>query len=125
MWGARCISVVTAFAHGAIGRRIDSSRGGPIEIFIVPASAPRLSWYVLSCMFDDAYKRTLAACHGGVGEGSNSVISDRLLTPSFRNQIRIPRVLNKYQISLYRVNSYRIWLGSKGIQGIRSSMQLY
>ena len=77
-------------------------------------------------MFDDAYKRTLAACHGGGGgEGSNSVISDRLLTPSFRNQIRIPRGLNKYQISLYRVNSYRIWLGSKGIQGIRSSMQLY
>ena len=37
---ARCSSVVTAFAHGAIGRRIDHSWGGPIELFLVPASAP-------------------------------------------------------------------------------------
>ena len=39
--------------------------GGPIELFLVPASAPRLvqqrPWYVLSCLWDDAYKRTLAA----------------------------------------------------------------
>ena len=28
-----------AFAHGAMGRRIDPSRGGPIELFLVPASA--------------------------------------------------------------------------------------
>ena len=28
--GARCSSVVRAFAHGAMGRRIDSSWGGPI-----------------------------------------------------------------------------------------------
>ena len=38
--------------------------GGPIELFLVPASAPRLvyqrPWYVLSCLWDDAYKRTLA-----------------------------------------------------------------
>ena len=40
--GARCISVVKAFAHGAMGRRIDSSWGGHIELFLVPASAPRL-----------------------------------------------------------------------------------
>ena len=40
--GARCSSVVRAFAHGVIGRRIDPSWGGPIEIFLVPASAPRL-----------------------------------------------------------------------------------
>ena len=53
--GARCSSVVRAFAHGAMGRRIDPSWGGPIELFLVPASA------VLSCMWDDAYKRTLAA----------------------------------------------------------------
>ena len=39
---ARCSSVVRAFAHGAMGRRIDPSWGGPIELFIVPASAPRL-----------------------------------------------------------------------------------
>ena len=40
--GARCSSVVRVFAHGAMGRRIDPSWGGPIEIFLVPASAPRL-----------------------------------------------------------------------------------
>ena len=31
-----------AFAHGAMGRRIDPSWGGPIELFLVPASALRL-----------------------------------------------------------------------------------
>ena len=31
-----------AFAHGAVGRRIDPSWGGPIELFLIPASAPRL-----------------------------------------------------------------------------------
>ena len=40
--GARCSSVVRAFAHGAMGRRIDPSWSGPIELFLVPASAPRL-----------------------------------------------------------------------------------
>ena len=39
--------------------------GGPIELFLVPASAPWLDkqrvWYVLSCLWDDAYKRSLAA----------------------------------------------------------------
>ena len=40
--GARCSSVVRAFAHGAMGRRIDPSWGGPIGLFLVPASAPRL-----------------------------------------------------------------------------------
>ena len=63
-WGARCSPVVRAFAHGAMGRRIDPSWGGPIELFLVPASAPRLvyqmPWYVLSCLWDGAYKRTLA-----------------------------------------------------------------
>ena len=37
-------SVVRAFAHGAMDRRIDQR-----------------PWYVLSCLWDDAYKRTLAA----------------------------------------------------------------
>ena len=41
-YGARCSSVVRAFAHGAMGRRIDPSWDGPIELFLVPASAPRL-----------------------------------------------------------------------------------
>ena len=35
-------SVVRAFAHGAMGRQIDPSWVGPIELFLVPASAPRL-----------------------------------------------------------------------------------
>ena len=39
---SRCSSVVRAFAHGAMGRRIDPSWGGPIELFLVPASVPRL-----------------------------------------------------------------------------------
>ena len=39
--GARCRSVVRAFAHSEMGRRIDRSWGGPIELFLVPASAPR------------------------------------------------------------------------------------
>ena len=56
--------MVRAFAHGAMDRRIDPSCGGPIELFLVPASAPRLvsqrPWYVLSCLWDGAYKRTLA-----------------------------------------------------------------
>ena len=34
--------MVGAFAHGAMGRRIDLSWGGPIELFLVPASASRL-----------------------------------------------------------------------------------
>ena len=36
--GARRSSVVRAFAHGAMGRRIDPSWGGPIELFLVPAT---------------------------------------------------------------------------------------
>ena len=30
------------FAHGAMGHRIDPSWGGPIDLFLVLASAPRL-----------------------------------------------------------------------------------
>ena len=37
-----CSSVVRAFAHRAMGRQIDPSWGGPIELFLVPACAPRL-----------------------------------------------------------------------------------
>ena len=47
-----------------MGRRIDPSWGGPFELFLVPASDPRLvqqrPWYVLPCLWDGAYKRTLA-----------------------------------------------------------------
>ena len=38
--GARCSSMVRAFTHGVLGRWIDPSWGGPIELFLVPASAP-------------------------------------------------------------------------------------
>ena len=48
--------MVRAFAHGAMGHWIEPSWSGPIELFLVPASAPRL---VLSCLWDGAYKRTL------------------------------------------------------------------
>ena len=40
--GARWSSVVRAFAHGAMGCQIDPPWGGPIELFLVPASAPQL-----------------------------------------------------------------------------------
>ena len=39
---ARCSSVVRAFAHGAMGCRFDPSWGGPIELFLSPASSPQL-----------------------------------------------------------------------------------
>ena len=53
--------MVRAFAHGAMGRRIDPSWGGPIELFLVPAHIfKQRPWYVLSCLWDGAYKRTLA-----------------------------------------------------------------
>ena len=41
--GARRSSMVRAFAHGAMGHRIDPSWGGPIELFLVPASSPQLA----------------------------------------------------------------------------------
>ena len=34
--------MVRVFAYGAMGRWIDPSCGGPIELFLVPASDPRL-----------------------------------------------------------------------------------
>ena len=40
--GARCKGVVRAFAHGTMGRRIDPACGEPFELFLVPASVPRL-----------------------------------------------------------------------------------
>ena len=42
--------------------------GGPIELFLIPASAPGVTKvYVLSCLWGDAYKRTLAADCVGSG----------------------------------------------------------
>ena len=37
-----CSSVVRAFTHDTMGRQIDPSYGEPIELFHIPASAPRL-----------------------------------------------------------------------------------
>ena len=38
--------------------------GGPIELFLVPASDPRqvqqMPWYVIYCLWDGAYKITFA-----------------------------------------------------------------
>ena len=65
--GARCSSVVRAFAHGAVGRRIDPSWGGvdPLSYYsfqpVLHDWCKQRPWYVLSCMWDGAYKRTLAA----------------------------------------------------------------
>ena len=39
---AQLSNQLRAFAHGAMGRRVDPSWGGPIELFLVPASAPQL-----------------------------------------------------------------------------------
>ena len=36
------LSQLLNICHGAMGRRINPSMGGPIELFLVPASAPRL-----------------------------------------------------------------------------------
>ena len=36
------VCIFLSIAHGAMGRRIDPSWGGPIELFLVPASTPRL-----------------------------------------------------------------------------------
>ena len=40
--GARYRSAVRVFAHDAMGRQIDPLWGGPIKLFLVPASAPWL-----------------------------------------------------------------------------------
>ena len=34
--------MVRAFTHGAMGHQINPSSGGPIELFLIPASSPRL-----------------------------------------------------------------------------------
>ena len=49
-FGARCSSVVRAFAHGAMGRWIDPSWGGPIELFLIPASAPKAAVCAILCV---------------------------------------------------------------------------
>ena len=54
--GARCSSVVRAFAHGAMGRRIDLSWGEPTELFLVPASEIKYFSLSLSVSGDELYQ---------------------------------------------------------------------
>ena len=62
--GARCSSVVkrqllVQWVLGSI------PRGGPNELLLLTANAPRLvkqrSWYLLSCLWGGTYKGSLAA----------------------------------------------------------------
>ena len=49
--------MVRAFAHGAMGRRIDPSWGEHIELFLVPASAPSIRVaYVVAAGFLSHYE---------------------------------------------------------------------
>ena len=38
------------FAHGAMGRWIDPSWGGPIELFLIPTSSPRRVTKAVVCI---------------------------------------------------------------------------
>ena len=44
--GARCSSVVRAFARGAMGGRIDPSWGEPIELFLVVCAILSVGWCI-------------------------------------------------------------------------------
>ena len=70
-FGARCSSVVRAFAHDAMGRRIDPSWGGPIELFLVPKA---VVCAILSV--DGAYKIPLAANRKEGGNGFPLLLSE-------------------------------------------------
>ena len=73
--GAGCSSVDSVPAFEAVGHRIDPSQWTQLQfgLFSVPTSGPQLvyqrpwyalfwkrPWFVLSCLWDGAYKRTLA-----------------------------------------------------------------
>ena len=72
--------------------------GGPIELFLVSASALRLvyqkSWYVLSCLGDGAYTRTLAAnrCKSSLCGGSGFPLSLSGPLPYFRCHITVNKM---------------------------------
>ena len=55
------IDMVRVFAHGVMGRRNDPSWWTHWAIFHSSQCSTTGMWYVLSCMWDGAYKRTLAA----------------------------------------------------------------
>ena len=41
--------MVRTFAHGVMGHRIDPSHAGPIELFLIPASAPQRVTKAVMC----------------------------------------------------------------------------
>ena len=53
--GARCSSGVECLLIRSI------PHGGTTEIFLVSASYTQRLWYVLSCLWDGAYKKSFAA----------------------------------------------------------------
>ena len=56
--------MVRAFAHGAMGRRIDPSWSGPIELFLVPSKGARCS-SVVRAFAHGAMGRRIDASWGG------------------------------------------------------------
>ena len=70
----RCRSVVRALTHDAMGHWIDPSLNGGPKVELISSSnqcsttgVTKVKWYVLSCLWDSAYKRTLAANHKELG----------------------------------------------------------
>ena len=57
--------ILRRMTHGAMGRRIDSSLAEPLSYFSFQAVfhdwCNKRSWYIVSCLWDGAYKRPLAA----------------------------------------------------------------
>ena len=55
-------SFIHSMVRGVFGSIV---HGGPMDRFFVPDSDPRLvkhsPWFVLPCLWDDAYKRSFAA----------------------------------------------------------------
>ena len=47
--------MVRAFAHGVMGRQIDPSWGGPIELFLVPASVTGVTKAVVCAILSVAW----------------------------------------------------------------------
>ena len=60
--GVRCSSVVRAFAHGAMGHQINPSWYTHRAVSVssqCSTTGIKKPCYVVSCLWDDAYKRTL------------------------------------------------------------------
>ena len=55
-----CIMYICLYVCMHAWTYIDPSLGGPMELFLVPASDLQRPWYVVFCLWDGVYKRTLA-----------------------------------------------------------------